>query len=105
MDAYRLALLVTGALLAALLGLGLSLQLGWRRNAARWPHHALFFAVTALTALSTLLAARVGARWWALLPALGLLLSMPATKPGRAQHWQRAALVAVTFLGGAWATW
>lgn len=105
MDAHRLALLLTAALLAALLGLGLSLQLGWRRDAARWPHHALFFAVTALTGLSAVLAAQIGARWWALLPALGLLLSMPATKPGRAGHWQRAALVAASFLAGAWATW
>lgn len=104
-DTRRSLLLLTGLLLAALLGLGLGLQLGWRRDRARWPHHALYFAVTALTGIGALLTGQAGGRGWAWLPALGLLLSMPATRPGRADHWRRALLCAAAFLAGAWATW
>ena len=101
MEATHWSLGVTGALLVLLLGLGLSLQLGWRRGQARWPHHALFFAVCAGTALTAFLAWRAGGRGWALLPALALLLSMPATRPGRAGHWRLALLGAAAFvLGG-----
>ncbi|WP_221089203.1 hypothetical protein [Deinococcus aquaedulcis] len=105
MRAHHLALLLTGALLLALLGLGLRLQLGWGRGRARWPHHALFFAVCLGTALSMLLAVRAGQAGWALLPALALLLSMPATRPGQGNHWRRALLCAAAFALGAGVTW
>ncbi len=99
----ELTLWLTGTLLAALMLLGLSLQLGWRRQVTRWLHHALFFAVCAGLLLTLLLAWPSGRRWWALLPALVLLLTMPATKPGRADHWQRALACAVALAVGAWA--
>lgn len=99
--ASHLALLVTAALLALLLGLGLSLQLGWRRDLARWPHHALFFAVCVGTALS----AGLSRRGWALLPALALLLLMPRTRPGRAGHWRLGLACAAVYGLGAWAAW
>lgn len=107
MPPHHLALLVTAALLLALLLLGLSLQLGWRRDSpdyrlARWPHHALFFAVCLGVGLSGVLA---GTRGLWLLPALALLLSMPRTKPGRAGHWQRALACALAFGAGLWGAW
>ncbi|MHA0034418.1 hypothetical protein ACXXDK_05575 [Deinococcus sp. PESE-38] len=40
-----------------------------------------------------------------LLPALALLLTMPRTKPGRADHWQRAILCAAAFGLGVWGAW
>ena len=98
----HLALLLSAGLLALLLGLGLSLQLGWRRDLARWPHHALFFAVCAGVLVCGVLA---GWRGLWLLPALGLLLTMPRTTPGRANHWQRALLCAAAFGLGAWGAW
>lgn len=101
---HHLALLVTAALLLALMTLGLSLQLGARR-AARWPHHALFLAVSAGTGLAGTLSVRAGQAGWALLPALLLLLSMPRTRPGHAGHWQRALLCAGAYLGGAALAW
>ncbi|GAA5512576.1 hypothetical protein Dcar01_01292 [Deinococcus carri] len=109
-EPHRLALLVTAGLLAGLLLLGLSLQRGWRRAApgarlAHWPHHALFFAVCAGTLLSLGLGWWAGARAWALLPALALLLTMPRTRPGRADHWQRALVCAAAFALGAWGAW
>ena len=97
------ALALTALLLTALLLLGLSLQLGWRRHVTRWLHHALFFAVCAGLTLSAGLYWRAGGRWWALLPALALLLSMPRTRPGRANHWQRALAAALAFALGVWA--
>ncbi|SMB90999.1 hypothetical protein [Deinococcus hopiensis] len=110
MDAHRLTLLVTAALLAALLALGLRLQLWRRKNASRWLHHTLFFLVclgVALTALLTWWAEgwRLGGRGTALLPALALLLLMPRTQPGRANHWKLALCCAVAFGLGAWAAW
>ena len=107
MAPHRLALGLTAGLLLALLGLGLSLQLGWRRDSpgkrlARWPHHALFFAVCAGVLVSAGLAGRRGL--W-LLPALLLLLTMPRTRPGRADHWQRALACALAFGVGLWAVW
>ncbi|AAF10845.1 hypothetical protein [Deinococcus radiodurans] len=98
----HLALLLSAGLLALLLLLGLSLQLGWRRDLARWPHHALFFAVCAGVLVAGLLA---GLRGLWLLPALALLLTMPRTKPGRANHWQRALLCAAAFGLGVWGAW
>ena len=105
MSPHHLALLITATLLSALLALGLSLHLGWRRDAARWPHHALFFLTCAGTLHSLGLAWRAGAAAWALLPALALLLSMPRTRPGRADHWQRALLSAAAFTAGALTAW
>lgn len=105
MDAHRSALVVTGALLLALLALGLSLQLGYRRGAARWPHHALYFAVVAGTGVAAALTWRAGAAAWALLPALALLLTMPRTRPGTAGHWQRALVCALAYALGAWGAW
>ena len=99
---HHLALGLTAGLLLALLGLGLSLQVGWRRDAARWPHHALFFAVCAGVLVSGVLAGRRGL--W-LFPALALLLSMTRTQPGRANHWQRALACALAFGVGAWGAW
>lgn len=99
------ALLLTGALLAALSALGLSLQLGWRRNAPRRPHHLLFFAVCAGLVVCLALALAAGERWWALLPALTLLLLMPRTRPGRAGHWRLALTCALVYGLGAWAAW
>ena len=98
----HLLLLLTAGLLLTLLGLGLALQVGWRRDLARWPHHALFFAVCAGTLLSGLLAGRRGL--W-LLPALLLLLTMPRTCPGRTDHWQRALACALAFGAGLWGAW
>lgn len=101
----HLPLIVTGGLLTLLLLLGLSLQLGWRRDQARWPHHALFFLVCAALLVSVLLVWREGGRWWGLLPALLALLSMPRTRPGRANHWQRALLVGLAYLLGVSLAW
>ncbi|WP_339095847.1 hypothetical protein ACINK0_13210 [Deinococcus sp. VB343] len=102
MSLLHLLLLLSAGLLLTLLGLGLSLQVGWRTDLARWPHHALFFAVCVGTLLSGLLAGRRGL--W-LLPALLLLLSMPRTRPGRADHWQRALACALAFGVGLWGAW
>lgn len=103
--ASHVALLVTAALLVLLLGLGLSLQLGWRRNQARWPHHALFFAVCVGTALSAGLSWWAGGRGWTLLPALALLLLMPRTRPGQASHWRLALVCAAVYGLGVWGAW
>lgn len=101
---HHLALLTTAALLLALLLLGLGLQLRrWR--VARSLHHVLFFAVCVGVAGSALLAWRASAGAWALLPALGLLLTMPRTRPGRADHWRRALGCALLFGVGAWGAW
>ena len=99
---HQIALLTTTALLLSLLLLGLSLQLGWRRDLARWPHHALFFAVCVGVLVSGVLAGKRGL--W-LLPALALLLSMARTRPGRADHWQRALACALAYVLGAWGAW
>ncbi|BDP40958.1 hypothetical protein DAETH_09270 [Deinococcus aetherius] len=100
-DPHRLALLLTAALMAGLLTLGLGLQLGWRLT-ARWVHHALFFVVCVGAGLSGVLS---GPRGLALLPALGLLLLMPRTRPGRAGHWRLALLCAAAFGAGMWGAW
>lgn len=110
MTAAHLSSGLSAALLLALLALGLSLQRGWKarnggRDRVRWPHHALFFLVVLGTALSALLSGRAGARGWALLPALGLLLAMPRTRPGQAGHWRLALLCALAYALGAWAAW
>lgn len=109
MSAHHLSLLVTGALLAALLRLGWYLQRGLggpgRREGDRWVHHALFLGVCVGVGLSGALAWRAGGSGAALLPALALLLSMPRTRPGRADHWQRALLCTAAFGVGAWAVW
>ena len=95
------ALIVTALLLAGLLLLGLSLQLGWRRNQARWSHHALYFAVILGLIITIFLFWRTDRDAWPFVPTLLLLLSMPFTRPGKANHWQRALLVALTFMAGA----
>ncbi|MGI8748409.1 MAG: hypothetical protein ACR2J4_08710 [Deinococcus sp.] len=82
----KLALAATLLLFAGLYALGLALQLRVSRHRARWPHHALFFLVSASTALTGGLAWRSGRVWWPLGVALGLLLAMPATRPGRPGH-------------------
>ncbi|WP_412028498.1 hypothetical protein [Deinococcus yunweiensis] len=105
MELHRALLTVTGGLLLVLMALGLSLQLGYRRTAARWPHHALYFAVVAGTAVSALLGWRAGAAALALLPALALLLAMPLTRPGRAGHWRLAVLVLTAYVLGTWGAW
>lgn len=56
-------------------------------------------------AASMLLAGLAHARAWALLPALALLMTMPCTRPGRSDHWQRALLCALAFGLGAWGAW
>ncbi|WP_029475712.1 hypothetical protein [Deinococcus frigens] len=99
------ALLLTGALLTVLSVLGLSLQLGWRAGASRRPHHILFFAVCMGVVVCLALTFAVGERWWALLPALGLLLLMPRTRPGRAGHWRLALACALAYGLGTWAAW
>lgn len=100
-----MALLLTALLLTLLLMLGLSLQLRWRRDRTRWPHHALFFMVCAALVGAMGLVMRAGGRWWALLPALALLLSMPRTQPGKANHWGRALACTGAFVFGAWVAW
>lgn len=105
MPAYRAALLLTLALLAGLLALGLSLQVGWRRSGTRWPHHALYFLVVAGTLASGALAALAGRPAWALLPAAWALLTMPRTRPGAAGHWRRALLCAGLLALGAAMAW
>lgn len=102
LGAGHIVLLLTGLALTTLLGLGLALQRGWRRDLARWPHHVLFLAACVGTVLSGVLA---GQRGLALLPTLGLLLTMPRTRPGRADHWQRALACAGAFGLGAWWAW
>lgn len=105
MAPHQVLLLLTGALLAALLSLGLSLQRRWWAGVGGAPHHVLFFLVCAGVTISAGLAWRAGAAAWALLPALILLLSMPSTRPGRADHWQRALACAAAFLTGALIAW
>ncbi|WP_425146232.1 hypothetical protein [Deinococcus sp.] len=102
---YHLALGVTSLLLTVLTVLGLSLQLGWRRSAARWPHHALYFLVIAGTLLSGLLALLGGQRWWPWLPVLALLLGMGRTRAGSRAHWRLALLVSALWGGAAFWTW
>ncbi|MBB5235157.1 hypothetical protein [Deinococcus budaensis] len=104
MAPHHLALLLTALLLLALLGVGLGAQ-SRRLRLARALHHGLFFAVCAGVVASAGLAYRAGAWAGALLPALGLLLSMPLTRPGRADHWRRALASAGLFALGAWAAW
>lgn len=100
MTAVQVALTITATLLTGLMLLGLSLQLGWRKDQNRWPHHALYFAVTVSLAGTIFLLWRAGKPAWPLLPALLLLLSMPRTSPGQANHWRRALLVSLTFALG-----
>ena len=76
----KLALAATLLLFAGLYALGLALQLGVSR------HRALFFLVSASTALTGALVWWSGRPWWPLGVALGLLLAMPATRPGRPGH-------------------
>lgn len=104
MAPHRAALLLTAALLTALLLLGLSLQRGKRPVSRLW-HHALFFVVCAGTIFAAGLAWWAGERGWALLPALGLLLLMPRTRPGRADHWRLALACAAAFGLGMWGAW
>lgn len=103
--AFHLSLSVTAALLSTLLLLGLSLQLRWRRDQTRWIHHALFFGVCLALGLTIWLGWRSARAVWALLPSMILLLSMPQTRPGRANHWRRALLVALSFAVGVWLCW
>lgn len=101
---HHLALLLTAALLAVVLTLGLGLQLRRWQTARSW-HHALYFAVVVGVALATALAWRAGVAWLWLLPALGLLLLMPLTKPGHRNHWALALACAAAFGVGAWGVW
>jgi len=104
MAPHHLALLGTAALLLGLLTLGLGLQQRrWR--VARPVHHVLFFMVCGGVVLSALLAWWAPTRAGALLPALALLLTMPRTRPGGADHWRRALACAAAFGLGAWAAW
>ena len=99
--------LVVGSLslLGLLMLLGLGLQLGWRRTSARWPHHALYFAVTVGTLAAGLLAVWSGRVWWPYLPLLGLLLGMSRTRAGKPGHWQLAVAVALAWVGSAALCW
>lgn len=101
---HHLTLLLSAALLLALLTLGLGLQLRRFAVARAW-HHRLYFAVVAGVGLSGLLAWRAGASWPWLVPALALLLLMPLTRPGRADHWGLALACAVAFGVGVWGAW
>ncbi|WP_261664140.1 hypothetical protein [Deinococcus sp. Marseille-Q6407] len=101
---HHLALALTGFLLLTLLTLGLGLQLRLWQTARRW-HHLLFFAVVTGVLLSGGLAWRAGRTWLWLLPALGLLLLMPRTRPGRGDHWRLALVSAAAFVLGAWGSW
>ena len=102
---YHLTVSLTLLLLTLLLLLGLSLQLGFRRSAARWPHHALYFLVTAGTLLSAVLAALAGRLWWPAVALVALLLGMSRTRPGRAAHWRLAVVVAFAWAGAALWNW
>lgn len=99
------ALVTTSALLTWLLCLGASLQMGWRKQQARWMHHALFIAVIVGVLVLMALAWRAGLVWWFLLPSLALLLTMPITHPGRNDHWQRALMCAAAYVLGVFLLW
>jgi hypothetical protein len=103
--AFRLALLTTLLLLAALMGLGLGLQLGWRRLADRKAHHVLYFLITLGTVVTGMLALLTGQAWWPFLLLLALLLAMSRTRPGRPAHWRLALVIAVLYTGAAWWLW
>ncbi|ULH14641.1 hypothetical protein MF271_11545 [Deinococcus sp. KNUC1210] len=102
---YHLVGATTLLLLAALLLLGLSLQLGWRRSAARWPHHLLYFLVTAGTLIAAGLAGLVGKPWWPAALLVLLLLGMSRTRPGRPAHWRLALVVGAGWVGAALYGW
>lgn len=99
------AMFLTSALLIWLLCLGVSLQMGWRKQQARWMHHALFIAVVVGVLVFMALAWRAGLAWWLLLPSLALLLTMPRTRPGRNDHWQRALMCAAAYVLGVLLLW
>lgn len=83
------------------LGLGLQLGLRWH---PRPLHHALYFLTCAGTLAAGVLAA-LGARpWWPLAALLGLLLLVPRTRPGRADHALLATLIGAGFAGVVWGT-
>jgi hypothetical protein len=105
--AFHAALTCTLLLLAALMTLGLSRQLGERRGdgeriSARWPHHALYFLVMVGTLLVGVLALLGGRPWWPALLLTVLLLGMSRTRPGQSTHWQLATLIAALYLAAAW---
>ncbi|GGR02108.1 hypothetical protein [Deinococcus ruber] len=102
---YHLVSATTLLLLVALLLLGLSLQLGWRRSAVRWPHHALYFLVTAGTLITAVLAALAGKPWWPAALLVLLLLAMSRTRPGRPAHWRLALVVGLGWAGAALFCW
>ncbi|MBB6098278.1 apolipoprotein N-acyltransferase [Deinobacterium chartae] len=91
------ALLLAGSLYAANLLLGLALQLRWLRLRWRWPHHLLYAAVFASTALALLLALLTGAAWLGLAWSCALLTAMPFTRPGRPDHAALAGLVGLGY--------
>lgn len=81
--------------------LGLSLQLGSRWH-VRPLHHTLYFLTCACTALTVLLALRAGGPWGWAAALLAGLLTVPRTRPGRADHAALASVLAVGFLVTAW---
>lgn len=112
MTAFHTALTGTLLLLAALMALGLSRQLRRQLSrqsgpaagprAARWPHHALYFLVTAGTVLVGVLAVTSHRPWWPALGLTALLLGMSRTRPGHSAHWRLAALIAALYLAAGW---
>ena len=102
---YHTVSAATLLLLAVLMLLGLNLQLGWRRSAARWPHHALYFLVTVGTLGAAVLAALAHRPWWPAALLTLLLLGMSRTRPGRPAHWRLALVVGVGWAGAALSCW
>lgn len=105
MSGFRLSLVLTLGLLAALMALGLSRQLGFRGGPPRTAHHVLY-ALICLGTLATGTLALLGHRaWWPYLLLLALLLAMSRTRPGRPAHWRLATVTALLYLGAAWWSW
>ncbi|MGY2893385.1 hypothetical protein [Deinococcus sp. UYEF24] len=110
MTAFHTVLAVTLLLLAALMGLGLNLQLGARptvrrRGPPRRIHHVLYFLITLGTLVSGALALFGHLVWWPFAPLLALLLGMSRTQPGTPAHWRLATLIAVLYGAAAWWVW
>lgn len=100
----HLLVLVAGGLLLALLLLGFRLQRGARQR-QRWLHHLLFLALGVSSVAAAALCALQGRPFGVLALACALLLLMPLTRPGRADHWRLASLAALVFTVGAALAW
>ncbi len=105
MNGFQLSLGLTLVLLAALMGLGLSRQLGRRGGPPRQAHHVLYALICLGTVSTGTLALLGGRAWWPYLPLLALLLAMSRTRPGRPAHWRLATVIALLYLGAAWWSW